>query len=59
MSKRLYIRDNFIPYDYWYTANVKGYIHVDFYNVPEDVENLLDVARDENQNEEFDYTMKM
>lgn len=59
MSKRLYIRDNFIPYDYWYTANVKGDIHVDFYNVPEDVENLLDVARDENQNEEFDYTMKM
>lgn len=54
-----YIRDNFIPYDYWYTANVKGDIHVDFYNVPEDVENLLDVARDENQNEEFDYTMKM
>lgn len=59
MSKRLYIRDNFIPYDYWYTANVKGDIHVDFYNVPEDVENLLDVAGDENQNEEFDYTMKM
>ena len=59
MSKRLYIRDNFIPYDYWYPANVKGDIHVDFYNVPEDVENLLDVARDENQNEEFDYTMKM
>lgn len=54
-----YLRDNFIPYDYWYTADVKGDIHADFYNVPEDVENLLDVARDENQNEEFDYTMKM
>lgn len=52
-----YIRDNFMPYDYWYTTDVEDDIHVDFYNVPEDVENLIAVARGENQNEEFGMKM--
>lgn len=56
---RKYIHDNFSPYDYWYTADVENDIHVNFYNIPKDVENLLDVARGGTQNEEFDNTMKM
>lgn len=54
-----YICDNFIPYDYWYTADVEGDIHVGFDGIPEDVENLIAVARGEIQSEDFDYTMKM
>lgn len=54
-----YIRDNFIPYDYWYTADVERDIHVGFDEMPEDVQSLIAVARGETQNEEFDYTMKL
>ena len=54
-----YIRDNFIPYDYWYTADVEGDIHVGFNEIPEDVEGLIAVARGEQQNQEFDYTMRL
>ena len=54
-----YIRDSFIPYDYWYTANVERDIHVGFDEMPEDVQSLIAVARGETQNEEFDYTMKL
>ncbi len=52
-----YIRDNFIPYDYWYTADVEDDIHVNFDDIPEDVDNLIAVARGENQNEEFEMKM--
>lgn len=54
-----YIRDNFIPYDYWYTADVDGDIHAGVDEMPEDVQSLIAVARGETQNEEFDYTMKL
>ena len=54
-----YICDNFIPYDYWYTADVERDIHVGFDEMPEDVQSLIAVARGETQNEEFDYTMKL
>ena len=54
-----YICDSFIPYDYWYTANVERDIHVGFDEMPEDVQSLIAVARGETQNEEFDYTMKL
>lgn len=52
-----YIRDNFMPYDYWYTADVEDDIHVSFDNIPEDVENLIAVAKGETQNEEFGMKM--
>ena len=54
-----YIKDNFIPYDYWYTAEVEGDIHVGFDKVPEDVAGLIAVARGEQQSEEFEYIMKL
>ncbi|MDD4493132.1 MAG: hypothetical protein PHV32_02075 [Eubacteriales bacterium] len=54
-----YIRDNFIPYDYWYTADVEGDIHVDFDDIHEDIADLIDAARGEQENEELDYTIKM
>ncbi len=59
INLREYIRDNFSPYDYWYTAYVEGDIHVDFDDVPEEVEKLISVARGETQDEEFDCAMKM
>lgn len=54
-----YIRDNFIPYDYWYTADAEGDIHVEFNEIPEDVKDLIAAARGGQQNQEFDYTMKL
>ena len=59
MNLREYIRDNFSFYDYWYTADVERDIHVGIDNIPEDVANLIAVARGETQNEEFDYTPNM
>jgi len=40
-----YIRDNYIPYDYWYTPKVDGDIHIDPDSAPEAVANLLNEAR--------------
>ncbi len=54
-----YIRDNFIPYDYWYTADVEGDIHVDFDDIPEDVADLISAGNGEQQSEEPDYAIKM
>lgn len=58
-SLQAYIRDNFIPYDYWYTADVENDIHIDLDEMPESVADLIAVARGEQQNEEFDYVMKL
>lgn len=54
-----YIRNNFIPYDYWYTADVENDIHVSLDDVPDDVAGLIAVARGEQQNEEFEYNMTL
>ncbi len=54
-----YIHDNFMPYDYWYTADVEGDIHVDFDDIPDDVSDLITAARGEQENEEPDYAIKM
>lgn len=59
INLREYIRDNFSPYDYWYTAYVEGDIHVDFDDVPEDVADLIANATGEKETEEFDCAMKM
>ena len=40
-----YIRDNFIPYDYWYTADVERDIHISLDGMPEDVADLIAAAR--------------
>lgn len=40
-ADRNYLRENFAPYDYWYTPTVGGDIHVDFENVPESVQSFL------------------
>lgn len=58
-SLQAYIRDNFMPYDYWYTADVENDIHIDLDEMPESVADLIAVARGEQQNEEFDYVMKL
>lgn len=44
-SDRNYLRENFAPYDYWYTPIVEGDIHVDFEDVPESVQSLLQPYR--------------
>lgn len=44
-SDRNYLRENFAPYDYWYTPTVEGDIHVDFEDVPESVQSLLQPYR--------------
>lgn len=50
-----YIREQYIPYDYWYTADVENDIHVSFDNVPEPVADLIAAARDEQPSMELDY----
>ena len=52
---QVYIRDQYIPYDYWYTAEVENDIHIDLDNVPEPVADLIATARGEQPNMEFDY----
>lgn len=42
-----------------YTADVERDIHVSLDGMPEDVADLIAVARGEQQNQEFDYTMKL
>lgn len=54
-----YIRDNFSPYDYWYTADIEGDIHVDFDDAPEDVADLISAANGEQETEDFNYAIKM
>lgn len=36
-----YLKDNYMPYDYWYTVTLERDYHVDFDNVPEKVSGLL------------------
>lgn len=50
-----YLRENFIPYDYWYTADVEGDIHVRFDHLPDDVAGLLRDARGQQSDETFEY----
>lgn len=39
-----YLKDVYIPYDYWYTVSVKRDHHVDFDNVPEKIADMLNVC---------------
>jgi len=46
-----YVR-SFIPYDYFYTVNIPGDIHVDMSNVPSDVRDILACCNTEYQAEQ-------
>ena len=35
------MKNEVLPYDYWYTVKVDGDIHVDFEAIPRMVENLI------------------
>lgn len=59
VNLKKYIRDNFTPYNYWYTADVERDIHVGFDDVPEDVAALISAARSEQESEELDCAIKM
>lgn len=48
-----YIRENYIPYDYWYTPKIYGDIHVNLRSTPEAVAYLLNEARDRQQGQGF------
>lgn len=43
--EKKFLRKNFLPFDYWYTPVVEGDIHVDFEDVPESVQSLLQTYR--------------
>lgn len=58
MEEKDYIREKFIPYDYYYTPKVDGDIHVGFENVPEQIDELLKICREE-QIEVIDNNMDM
>lgn len=45
-DKKEYIRKEFIPYDYWYTPKVYGDIHVDFNNIPNEVQELMQFSEE-------------
>lgn len=51
-------RDRIGSYDYWYTPNFAGDIHVSFDDVPEDVQSMLDYAKGiEEQTESMDISL--
>lgn len=50
-----YICEQYIPYDYWYTADVENDIHISFDNVPESVSDLIAAARGEEPNMNLRY----
>ena len=52
-----YIREQYIPYDYWYTADVENDIHISFDDIPEAVADLIDTARGEEPNMELSIKM--
>ena len=52
-----YIREQYIPYDYWYTADVENDIHISFDDIPEAVADLIDAARGEEPNMELSIKM--
>lgn len=58
VEEKDYIRKKFIPYDYYYTPKVNGDIHVGVENVPEQIDELLKVCREE-QTEIHDNKMEM
>lgn len=58
VEEKDYIRENFIPYDYYYTPKVNGDIHVGVENVPDQIDELLKVCREE-QTEIHDNKMEM
>ena len=39
--QRTYLLEKFMPYDYWYTPEIPGDIHVNFESIPHKVETLL------------------
>ena len=45
-DEKEYIRKEFIPYDYWYTPKVYGDIHVDFNNIPIEVQELMQFSEE-------------
>ena len=55
-----YLKQEFIPYDYWYTPNVEGDIHIGFEDVPEQIKELLKNCETvEQQDTEEQMDMKM
>lgn len=59
-QEREYVKNNFIPYDYWYTPKVEGDIHVGFDDVPKEVAELLKVCESEQiQDSDNQMDMKM
>lgn len=39
-----YLKNNYVPYDYWYTATLDRDYHVNFENIPERVSELLNAC---------------
>jgi len=44
VSDTRYLNQTYIPYDYWYTISLERDYHVDFDNVPEKIEDILNVC---------------
>ena len=40
-SQKKYVKNEVLPYNYWYTVKIDGDIHVDFDEMPRMVENLI------------------
>lgn len=40
-----YLKENYLPYDYWYTANIGNDIHVDFDTAPDTVREFISYCR--------------
>ena len=53
-DQKSYIREKFIPYDYWYTPEVERDIHVDYDNIPERAEELLEACIPEQTEQDRD-----
>ncbi len=46
VAEKEYVNSHFIPYDYWYTPEMPGDIHIDFDNAPAVVRDLLASCQD-------------
>ena len=45
-----FISQKYMPYDYWYTLQIKGDIHIDFDEMPEDVIPIYESCQNGQQN---------
>jgi len=55
---KAYLKEHFMPYDYWYTAYCERDHHVDFDHVPASVADIINQCYQQDQSEQHDMKME-